>query len=126
MINGNSITYTGKEGGYVTVKCEFFGISTEFDIYFNPQVQYSEITENADGSVAVTVYNNGNSDAETVMVFALYDATRLYTTQVVNTNIAAGGEKEIVCNPIRVSENIKEPVVMIYAWDSFGGMCVLK
>lgn len=127
-INGESMVYTGAGEGSAVVECEYFGITTDFTINFkaNRNVTYSDLSINSDESISLTVYNMSRTDISSDVIFALYDGERLYSVQTVKTNISASESAQIKSSPLRVSANIAEPVIKVFAWDSQGGFEILK
>lgn len=122
------LLFTGEDKGDVVVKCEYFGIETTFTVRFEPEQKayYSALSTNEEGSISVTVYNKGEAEMTSSIIFALFDGERLYSAQTVKASLLAGDSAEITSGTIRISGNIKEPVIKVYAWDSFGGMSVLR
>lgn len=126
MIDNNQLVYTGKKDGSVIVRCNCYNVTTEFKVDFKKKISYGELLTNPDGSVSVVVQNKSNEKTEIELIYALYDGERLYSMQTEKKDVADNSQEEINCKPIRISGNIKKPIIKVYSWDSFGGMSVLK
>ena len=124
--NNNQLVYTGKKDGSVIVRCNCYNVTTEFKVDFKKKISYGELLTNPDGSVSVVVQNKSNEKTEIELIYALYDGERLYSMQTEKKAVADNSQEEINCKPIRISGNIKKPIIKVYSWDSFGGMSVLK
>ena len=126
VIDNNQLVYTGKNNSSVVVKCDCYNVTTEFTVDFKKKISYGELSTNSDGSMSVIVQNKSNENTEIELIYALYDDERLYSIQTEKKNVAGKSQEEIKSKPIRISDNIKKPIIKVYSWDSFGGMSVLK
>lgn len=94
--HNDNLVLDNKNGGTVTVKVDFCGVSTTFDINLVPSLEI-QAPEILDGKNSIPLNNMSNEDKDISAVFVLFDGeNRIYDTKF--TRITAGANTKTYLN----------------------------
>lgn len=120
-ISGGKLYYNGTENGNVILKINFIGVTCETTVKFGSPVKIYGISRNSDNSYRVMVGDVTSQGTEVTVIAAVFDKDNVMRKLTASEKTSIGNPS-IINTPVVDTENIEQPTVKIFIWDSLSGM----